>query len=585
MAQGNRSKEVWLIPKRGSLHQTICLIDGIIERNYSRSTWNPQKQNNLGVNLKKWGATNSGKNISQQAIRTLAASIPQYLGFLYINTNTTPNTICLTKAGEDLWNTHKNDLVEIKNLRKDKDKLITQSSVVLKQMEKLQITNPIIQKDCESILVFPFRMTLKLLLELNYLDREEIAYIVFKIKDETEYELAVKEIKNLRKLNLFDRKDIIDAFKQTHIGNITLVQAPSSSYYESLCTVTGIIDKTKIEYPNDGNDSKLKINAIKIKEGFEDYVKDALNETYNDANVYDFEENLDLWIEYIGDPTRLEPPSDVKLENKSNVDVLVCISKQGNLLDGDLVKPGDSIMHPMFMNEEYNVECIDIEDGQSLFTQTIIPSINQTEFVLSITSNKNSVQIDTMEDVANEILEHSSAKNFGSKMLNYLSILYKIDGKDRENHKSLRGSYYEYLFYKLLSLMQEDEIIDEVVWNGKVSEYGLPVQAPGGKIGTCDMYFRIDDNDFVLELTTIKAKSTQFSAEGASVTDHIRVYKQQTSRDVVGIFCAPQIHERNVQIMESSLLKDNIKLNSITDVELLELFMSKDRDKIVSKLI
>ena len=29
MAQGNRSKEVWLIPKRGSLHQTICLIDGI----------------------------------------------------------------------------------------------------------------------------------------------------------------------------------------------------------------------------------------------------------------------------------------------------------------------------------------------------------------------------------------------------------------------------------------------------------------------------------------------------------------------------------------------------------------------------
>jgi hypothetical protein len=242
-------------------------------------------------------------------------------------------------------------------------------------------------------------------------------------------------------------------------------------------------------------------------------------------------------------------------------------------------------MHPMFMNEEYNVECIDIEDGQSLFTQTIIPSINQTEFVLSITSNKNSVQIDTMEDVANEILEHSSAKNFGSKMLNYLSILYKIDGKDRENHKSLRGSYYEYLFYKLLSLMQEDEIIDEVVWNGKVSEYGLPVQAPGGKIGTCDMYFRIDDNDFVLELTTIKAKSTQFSAEGASVTDHIRVYKQQTSRDVVGIFCAPQIHERNVQIMESSLLKDNIKLNSITDVELLELFMSKDRDKIVSKLI
>ena len=47
MAQQNRSKEVWLIPKRVNLHQTICLIDGIIERKYDGTSWNPQKQNNL----------------------------------------------------------------------------------------------------------------------------------------------------------------------------------------------------------------------------------------------------------------------------------------------------------------------------------------------------------------------------------------------------------------------------------------------------------------------------------------------------------------------------------------------------------
>ena len=63
MAQKNRSKEIWLIPKRVNLHQTICLIDGIIERKYDGTSWNPQKQNNLGVNLKKWGATKYGKNI------------------------------------------------------------------------------------------------------------------------------------------------------------------------------------------------------------------------------------------------------------------------------------------------------------------------------------------------------------------------------------------------------------------------------------------------------------------------------------------------------------------------------------------
>lgn len=584
MAQGNRSKEVWLIPKRVNLHQTICLIDGIIERNYSGSTWNQSKQNNLGVNLKNWGATNDGKNISHQAIRTLTASIPQYLGFLYINTNTTPNTICLTKAGEDLWNTHKNELAKIKNLREDKDKLITESNIVLKQMEKLQITNPIIKKDCENILVFPFRMTLKLLLELGYLDREEIAYIVFRIKDESEYDLAVAEIRNLRELNLPDRQAIINAFKQTHIGNITLVQAPSSAYYESLCAVTGIIEKNKVEYPNYGNDSGLKLNAIKIKEGYEDSVREILDETYNNASVYNFENDLDLWIEYIGNPNRLEPPKDIKLENKSNLDVLVCVSKDGYLLDGDLIRHEESMIHPMFMNEEYKVECIDMESGESLFTQTIIPNQDELEFTLNISSG-NSLQIDTMEDIAKEILEHSSSKFFGPKMLNYLSILCKIDGKDRSEYPSLKGAYYEYLFFKLLTLMQEEGIIDDVIWNGKVGEYGLPTSAPGGKTGTCDIIFKIDGIDFVLELTTIRPKSTQFNAEGASVPDHVRLYKNQVKKDVTGIFCAPQIHERNKIIMETSLIKDNIKLNSITDEELLNLFLSKDRNKIVSELI
>lgn len=105
MAQQNRSKELWLIPKRGNLHQTICLIDGILERGYYDKVWNPSKQDDLGVNLKKWGATNDGKNISQQSIRTLVASVPQYLGFLYIdpytNSNSKSNILRLTPAGKN----------------------------------------------------------------------------------------------------------------------------------------------------------------------------------------------------------------------------------------------------------------------------------------------------------------------------------------------------------------------------------------------------------------------------------------------------------------------------------------------------
>ncbi|MGL5330738.1 MAG: hypothetical protein ACRDD7_15830, partial [Peptostreptococcaceae bacterium] len=107
----------------------------------------------------------------------------------------------------------------------------------------------------------------------------------------------------------------------------------------------------------------------------------------------------------------------------------------------------------------------------------------------------------------------------------------------------------------------------------------------GGKYGVYDMVFRINNIDFVLELTTIKPKSSQFSVEGSSVPDHVRIHKEESGNDVIGIFCAPQIHERNMRVMQSSLDSYNIKLNGITDHDLLALFMTRDRDYIVSELM
>lgn len=589
MAQKNRSKELWLIPKRVNLHQTICLIDGIIERNYNNSTWNAQKQNNLGVNLKKWGATRDGKNISPQGIRTLTASIPQYLGFLYINTNTTPNTICLTEVGVKLWNKHKGDLVKVKNLLEGKDNLIKESNIVLEQLEKLQITNPIILKDCENILVFPFRMTLKLLLDLEYLDREELAYIVFKIKDESEYLLAKQEIINFRKLSFEDREQLINTFKSTHIGNITLVKAPSAAYYEALCEITGIIQKVKVTYPNLGNNGKI-IGAITIKEDCKKYVSDIINTKYSDSQIFDFKEDLDLWIEYIGNPNRLNPPREVIISNKSCTDTLVCIKKEHRLISGDLIEKNDSISVPMFLNEEYEIECLNINDGSIISNNKFSPQNNLCYFDIVLLKteviNEDTELYDGNEinSLADEILEHSNAKMFSEKMLNYLNLLNRIDGKNREESKNLRGAYYEFLFFKLLTLLMEKGVVDEVIWNGKIGKFGLPVPAPGGKTGTPDLIFRINKQEFVLELTAIRPKAMQFDKEGSSVPDHIRLQYNKSDFDVYGVFCAPQIHERNTAIMQASLIEEAINLNCITDKELVEILLSEDREKILSKL-
>lgn len=581
MAQQNRSKEVWLIPKRVNLHQTICLIDGIIERNYDKTSWNPNKQNNLGVNLKKWGATRDGKNISPQAIRTLMASIPQYLGFVYINTNTTPNTICITDVGYDLWKYHKDNLVKVKNLIDGKDDLINSSNLVLKQMEKLQITNPIILKDCENIFVFPFRLTIKLLLSLGYLDIEELAYFVFKTRDESEFNLTLLEIQNFRNLPTIERKRIIDEFRNTHIGNITLVKAPSSKYYQSLCELTGIIECFRLEPTN----SNSQLSCIKIKDEFKDYAKHMI-ENYSNIKTYDFSDNLNLWIDYIGNPSHTIPPFDVELKNNSTSSIFVTIKKDDEVLDCDILEKNDSCFVPMFEKDEYVIDVSNIENGQLIHSEKFVPSYDNNKYIINNFNHDNILSNEEdIEDLYNEIKKHSQAKNFEGKMHNYLNVLNKLTGINKLEDKSLRGAYYENLFYKVLSILEKQGKIDNVIWNGKIGKFGLPVSAPGGKTGTSDIIFTIGDTDYVLELTTIKSKSMQFGAECSSVPDHIRLYNKTTNHKVIGIFVAPIIHERNTNTMKSVLSSLDTDVICITDKEFISVLKSNSIRQTLSEYL
>ena len=576
MAQKNRTKEIWLIPKRVNLHQTICLIDGIIERRYDGTSWNPQKQNNLGANLKKWGATKDGKNISPQAIRTLVASIPQYLGFLYINTESTPNTICLTDAGKALWNKHKGELVKIPNLKQGKDLLITQSEIVRKQMEKLQITNPVINKDCENIYVFPFRFMLKVLLKVGYLDKEEIAYFLFKVRNEDEVDVITQEIENFRTLPLEKREALIHAYKDTQIGSITLDKASSAGYFISLCQITGIMDRWKVT-PDNRSEA---ITALKINDTYVPYVKEMLDSEYQNAEIYDFKDNLQLWIDYIGNLTRDFPPIDVSIINKTNHNFLVQIFKDGICKYDELIEKQGVLKFPMFVNEQYDIKIINILSGKELEILHICPTFEERVYEIEGELSNVTEARETLEDVARKIVEHCEAANFAGETLNYLNTLTKVTGIDRTNDKALRGAYFEYYVYKMLNILKNEKIIDEVIWNGKVGKYGLPVSAPGGKTGIPDIVFVIDDSYVVVELTTIRGKAFQFRAEASSVPDHIRLYKQETRKNITGVFCAPEIHERNTAAMQSILTPYGIELHCMTDKEFVELLLTKDREKI-----
>ena len=383
MAQQNRSKELWLIPKRGNLHQTICLIDGIIDRNYSGTSWNPSKQDNLGVNLKKWGATNDGKNISQQSIRTLVASIPQYLGFLYIDpyANSKTNILRLTPAGQKLWDNNNKKLVKLRNLRDDKNKTIQTSDDVLHQMEKLQLTNPIILKDCENISVFPFRFLAKLLKKIGYIDQEEIGYYLLRAKEEDQVDTVALEIQNFRQLSIKQRETLIDTYKNTHIGNITLKQAPSAGYFIAMCQMTGVIEKFKARPAN----RSKSIAAIRIEANSQAYI-DQMLAKYSEVSTFDFKDDLKLWIDYIGEPSRELPPIMYKIISENDSDILWMIEKDGTPIDGNLASKGDTIEFPVFLNEPYDIKLYSLTSGEILETidfkaqheeeQLIIPQLD-----------------------------------------------------------------------------------------------------------------------------------------------------------------------------------------------------------------
>ena len=582
MAQQNRSKELWLIPKRGNLHQTICLIDGIIDRNYSGTSWNPSKQDNLGVNLKKWGATNDGKNISQQSIRTLVASIPQYLGFLYIDpyANSKTNILRLTPAGQKLWDNNNKKLVKLRNLRDDKNKTIQTSDDVLHQMEKLQLTNPIILKDCENISVFPFRFLAKLKKKIGYIDQEEIGYYLLRAKEEDQVDTVALEIQNFRQLSIKQRETLIDTYKNTHIGNITLKQAPSAGYFIAMCQMTGVIEKFKARPAN----RSKSIAAIRNEANSQAYI-DQMLAKYSEVSTFDFKDDLKLWIDYIGEPSRELPPIMYKIISENDSDILWMIEKDGTPIDGNLASKGDIIEFPVFLNEPYDIKLYSLTSGEILETIDFKAQHEEEQLIIPQLDDRQCSVPDTVDSYVSLIQEHCTAKNFSDENLSKLKVIADVFKQDKSNDKQLRGAYLEYYFFKLLTRLQHDGVVDGVIWNGKIGRYGLPIQAPGGTTGTPDIVFKIDDVDFVLELTTIKPKAQQWSAEGASVPDHVLQYAKKTSGTVHGIFSAPIMHSRNVTGMKTAIASHGLQISCLTIDDLLKIFKELDREKILKALL
>jgi len=585
MAKLTRSKELWHIPKRGSVHQTIFMVYVLTWDKFLGKSWSSGKQETLGSEMGKAGLTESGKAITHQSIRTLLANLPKYLGFVYLDESSIPPRIMVTDVGYELIRQHQIERVpKHKNLEEyQKAKhLIEISNVFKEQMAKLIITNPSISKDCENILVFPFRMTLKLLLELKYLDREEIGYILFHTKKEDELPLVIEKIKNFRSLPPKQRIAEIEAYKKTEEGNLTLVQAPTAGYYMYLCYSTGLCDRLLVKV-NKLKDSKLP--AIKLKN--EQEVKSLLKK-FEKVEIYDFKDNWFLWKEYFSNPGRLYPPFDIKIKTNNSEEALITVCKDKYQVGSEVIsKERQQFIVPVFENEEYRLIAYDLESGEKVQDRKVAFSRNNREFSINLEEHKHTKKI-IGEGIAEQIKEMFSEKFFGfdKEYAMKLKTIGQVIGKNFFDNRRI-GGRLEYLFFELLNLLKEKGIIDEVFWYGYKSKYGIDEPAPGGKEGNPDIVFEVDDHIFILELTTFRGNRAQWSSgEASSVPDHIAKFKRlNPHKKVIGIFSAPSIHHQLEQNLKLNAKKENVGMIFKPCIEFADFLVKTNRADLKKDLI
>jgi hypothetical protein len=528
----SRSLEIWHIPKRKNIHQVIGAVEILSDVSFNGKSWTSMKQESFNTKLGQMGLTNSGRPLSPSGRRTLEALI-KYLGFIYVDNLTTPPTMNVTSAGFDLIRKHKSVLNLRKNLKlatSNKEEIIY-SDVVCNQLIKLQITNPTMKEDCINILLFPFRTTLEILTKVNHLTINELGYIVFSMKNYDELQLTVEKIKSFRALPKERQELEIEYFKNTEIGNLTLVQAPTAQYYSGLCVGSGLCEKR--------NDNLL-IKQSCLSE-VETIIKDHMF-----IKPYNFDDNIKLWFEYYGNIERLFPPISVEITLTQTASIYLRItSLDGVDINSDVISADHPILYlPFFKKEKYKFEFYSFTDGGKIYEEII--EINSEKINFNIPAIESNNYVLSLDLIINQIKELISVKGYDSELNNHIDIISRITGKTNFNTGQIRGGRLEYLFYKLLCALKNLNGIDDVIWNGKVNNFGIPYPAPGGKEGNPDIYFFVGKKVYVLELTTIRAQAMQWSAEGASVHDHIMNLdkKLNSQYKIIGIFSAPLIADR-----------------------------------------
>jgi hypothetical protein len=232
---------------------------------------------------------------------------------------------------------------------------------------------------------------------------------------------------------------------------------------------------------------------------------------------------------------------------------------------------------PLFENEKYDIE-IYSKNGELIKKESFIA--NKSGITIIIPKGKIETTFFDKKDI--EVFIQQLIKNkFDEELQAQFNLIKSMYPHFKINEGQIRGGRLEQLVWLYLKKLKSEKIIDDVIWSGKIGEHGLPYPASGKP----DLLICIDNLIVVLELTVIPDTRKQWSAEGVSVPDHIRIiFEDNPQKKIIGIFSAPSIHKPLAKNLKSYSKEEGIPIICLSIDELLNLLALSSKGKIINIL-
>lgn len=474
---------------------------------FEKKTWNEGKQAYYALLLNKKGLSGSTNPRSTRAI----LGTYKFFGLAY----TKQRKLLITPAGQGLT---------AGNIRE----------VMKSQLLKWQYPNPFESKGgvapyTGTLRLFPFRVVLQLLTEIGPVREDELSLFVWKIRshDRSEIDDTKKEILDYRKLTESEKRKV----RKTDLLFITKHEYEAHLRPYILATDLCSFDE--------------KRRLLSVNGKAQDEVGNILGETVEVKTDWKDE---DEWFEYFGDPRYYHPPieTQIKFSSKGGPVSGLYVRVRRNCTETYKITDNKGFVRfSMYEDFRYVLEVIQPKDGSILHRKSLIVRPKTRDLKINIVKApiRPKETLDTLMQKTNELLK----SGFDEEILERLNMKSRIEKKgiDKRQMRYIRGGRFEELIYRMLNLFKKT-VFDDVVWNGKTGEWGLPVPAQkvseetGKKLP--DILVFQDNDIYVVEATLLRGRAQWEKPEAVSVPEHIEdMITRFKGKDVSGLFIVKEL--------------------------------------------